>query len=547
MKIKRNLSIIFQMAAIILFINSCKPEEDLSPLQPIITKISPESGFAGTTLSISGKGFATEAVKNVVKINSIKVNVQEVQGDTLLKVVVPENASTGAVQVFVNDQLANGPLFTVPRNANPPVITSITPASVEVGDLITITGSNFKTGAELDQNTVRISGLRVKVVSGTATELNVRVPGVPKQPSVSVTVAVQGTPSNALPLQVNGFEGKLVWMSSPQRYNSKIFYKVVANADGSSLVRDERAMANQDFFVSSRYATQPYKFAYNPGSTTTYFYANRQVFDPLKGTTYFLEIWQADAALSDIKKAYSFDPSDPRYSGSGQFNFMIPSGDGDGFYYVNDKYEIYEGFKDGGSDLTLRRKMIPGDFGNPVSTIFQFDAKPTSGSISATGSKGIWVNGYLVSPTMTQPSIKLNQERNPSSICYNPLDRNFYFSGYLNNSDFLRGVVGIYRVAENGGTPEKLAEISADPAQGNLLIPRFLQVLNTPTGVKLFWVSDSVGSPGQSVWFLNLKGQPPYSPVLLYDKPEQISFDPDTYPVFSNPSNFVSLFYVTSN
>jgi hypothetical protein len=32
----------------------------------------------------------------------------------------------------------------------------------------------------------------------------------------------------------------------------------------------------------------------------------------------------------------------------------------------------------------------------------------------------------------------------------------------------------------------------------------------------------------EAVWLLNLKGQPPYRPVILYNKPEEISSDPLT-------------------
>lgn len=524
---------------------SCKTEDPTALVPPQITRISPQSGFVGTTLSISGKGFASEPAKNMVIINSSVATVQEVQSDTLIKVVVPETATSGAVQVIVNKQRAYGPLFTVPRNPNPPTLTSITPTEVEPGDVLTLKGTNFKTGAELDQNTVRISGLKVKILSGNETELKVAVPGVPKQPTVPVTVSVLGTPSNELPLKVNGFEGKLIWVSTPTGLSSAPAYRVMANADGSSLERQ----------VALIPAAQQAVFAYNSSTILPYTYDKvHKVFyfpSTLTNNDNFYEtaILQADNTLTNFKQIYKFP--DHNYGGP---NYFVPrditTSMGDkGFYYTaynvtNDKKILYEGFYDGNGPIVEKMELEP-----------EISDGKVSGTTTILSSNNVDVNYYIYSLTgaprkkVTIPTLSGKAVSAAYEACFNPADGNYYFVGSYNAG--FTNLYNIYRVPETGGTAELLVKVDFKKDDYGQYYPRNLQVINTPAGVKLFWVSqqDYGGGSLDAIYFASIKGAPPYNAVELYNKPQEIIFDPRTRPVFAGgkPSSVVPFFYVTAN
>jgi IPT/TIG domain len=549
-------ALIFRITAVCLiltgWLESCKPKEDTPPPDPVITRISPESGNAGTLVSISGKGFAPTAVANRVLLNSMPVSVQEVQGDTLLRISVPDSATSGAMQVQVNGgTLVNGPLFVVPRNANPPVLVSVSPATVEPGDVITITGSNFLTGAALQDNTVRVSGLKVEIVSGTATELKVLVPGLPRGDN-PVTVAVRGTASNALKVQVPGFPGKMVWVSfaSPGRPGSKnITYRAVANADGSTVARQITpvpAGVSQIFFGGFANNAGAFKnlFTYNRKSNLTYIYSGRSVYNPTtQKEELYRELWQADPELTNFKLIYNFDVKDDLFK---QVNSITSIGEGFYLYPVENisstiDLSVIEGFKDGAQAPVLRRKLSATEFNNDFRT---FDFISGEENITLTAQ-------YQFNPTNSQPVTRFISEAFASenlitSVAYLPADKKFYFS----TAKIFEPVptFAIYRVAEAGGTPEKLAEYTNNGGPfGKDPSPRFLQVVDTPIGIKLFWVSFTPAGT-QSINLLSLKGQPPYRPVILYNKPEEVPGDPFTLPDLpGRNSNSITIFYVTNN
>jgi len=527
---------------------SCKTEDPTALVPPQITRISPQSGFVGTTLSISGKGFASEPAKNMVIINSSVAAVQEVQSDTLIKVTVPETATSGAVQVIVDKQLANGPLFVVPRNPTPPTLASIDPAVVEVGGVITLKGTNFKTGAELDQNTVRISGLKVKVLSGNTTELKVAVPGVPKQPTVPVTVSVLGTPSNELPLKVNGFEGKLIWVSTPTSLSSAPAYRVMANADGSSLERQVALIPTAQQAVFAYTNSTIFLHTYDKVHKVFYIASSIARNTQENGTFFTTEILQADNTLTNFKQIYKFP--DHNYGGP---NYFVPrditTSMGDkGFYYTaysnvtNDKI-LYEGFYDGNGPIVEKMELEPETSDGKV-----------SGTTTILSSNYVEGNYYIYSLTgaprkkVTIPTLSGKAVSAAFEACFNPADGNYYFVGSYNAG--FTNLYNIYRVPETGGTAELLVKVDFKKDDYGQYDPRNLQVFNTSSGVKLFWVSrQDAGNNADAIYLASVKGAPPYNAVPLYNKPQEIVFDPRTRPVYAGgrPSSVVPFFYVTAN
>ncbi len=76
-----------------------------------------------------------------------------------------------------------------------PAITSLAPRNADVGDTITITGTNFSTTP--DDNTVLFGGMRGRVLSATSTQLRVIVPFCLPTRTVLVVVSLGAVASNA--------------------------------------------------------------------------------------------------------------------------------------------------------------------------------------------------------------------------------------------------------------------------------------------------------------------------------------------------------------
>jgi hypothetical protein len=393
---------------------------------------------------------------------------------------------------------------------------------------------------------VRISGLKVKILSGNATELKVAVPGVPKQPTVPVTVSVLGTPSNELPLKVNGFEGKLIWVSAPDNLGSAPAYRVMANADGSSIERQVALIpaAQQAVFAYNSSTILPY--TYDKVHKVFYIASSIGRYTEVKGSFRTTEILQADNTLSNFKQIYEF----PEVSSYNEAYFVprdITTSMGDkGFYYTaynnvtNDKLILYEGFYDGNGPIVEKMELEPETSDGKV-----------SGTTTFLGSKYVESNYYIYSLTgaprkkVTIPTFSGKAVSPAFEACFNPADGNYYFVGVL--FDF-NTRYNIYRVPETGGTAELLVKVDFKKDDYGEYYPRNLRVLNTPSGVKLFWVSaQREDGKTDAIYLASIKGAPPYNAVPLYNKPDEIVFDPRTRPVSGNPSSVVPFFYVTAN
>lgn len=149
-----------------------------------IAKIKPTKGGAGTLVTISGTGFSTTPVNNVVAFNGQAATVVNATA-TMLQVLVPEQVKAGPVSITINGQKTSGPVFTpVP----PPVIKSVAPLSGPIGSMVTINGENFS--QVTDEDTVTINGKTTVILSATEAQLVLTVPS--------------GTTSGILKVAVNG-------------------------------------------------------------------------------------------------------------------------------------------------------------------------------------------------------------------------------------------------------------------------------------------------------------------------------------------------------
>lgn len=74
-----------------------------------ITKVSPESGLAGTEITIQGSGFSKDLLGNRVSFNGVPAQIISAS-ESVLKVIAPATLSTGPLSVQVGNLSARAPL-----------------------------------------------------------------------------------------------------------------------------------------------------------------------------------------------------------------------------------------------------------------------------------------------------------------------------------------------------------------------------------------------------------------------------------------------------
>lgn len=208
----------------------------------VISFITPLTGGAGTTDSIHGAGFGTDASKVNVSFNGMTTSAMAVS-DTMIVVKAPTGVKTGPVAITINGQKTVGPVFTV---VPAPVITTIDPTSGLATAVVTITGKNFSTVAAQDQ--VDFNGVAAVTQTATGTQLTVTVPAAATTGDIHVTVNGQtatGPVFTVQPLSVtvlrpdNGLEGTTVAISgsgfSTNPASNQIFFNGIPAVVTSAL------------------------------------------------------------------------------------------------------------------------------------------------------------------------------------------------------------------------------------------------------------------------------------------------------------------------
>ena len=162
---------------------------------PSITSLSPTSGPAGTSVTISGTNFGVTQGTSAVTFNGTAATPSSWSATSIV-VPVPSGATTGNVAVTVGSLASNGVLFTL---IPPPSITSLSPTAGAVGTSVTIAGTNF--GSIQGTSTVTFNG--TSAVPTTWTNTGVVVPIPVGATTGNVVVTVNGLSSNGAPFTVN--------------------------------------------------------------------------------------------------------------------------------------------------------------------------------------------------------------------------------------------------------------------------------------------------------------------------------------------------------
>ena len=186
---------------------------------PSPLELHPSTAVPGATLSIGGKGFGTfrSVQVNRVTIGGFSALIQRWESD-LIEVKVPFQAQSGPVEVMTGKKKLSAGTLTVVQ----PTITAVTPAEIEPGHTIQITGTHFGvTAGPRDPNTmfgvndVMIGGvvvrprrwkdhiIEVEVPTNAGSgDVVVRLASSDPLPDGSCCAPVQYKVSNAVPLRL---------------------------------------------------------------------------------------------------------------------------------------------------------------------------------------------------------------------------------------------------------------------------------------------------------------------------------------------------------
>ena len=148
-------------------------------VSPVITNFSPGFGRAGTNVVIRGSSFSNAFA---VKFNNISALTFNVDSNSQITAVVPNNPTTGPIRV----EAPGGTNITSSSFLVQPTIFSFTPGFGAAGTNVTVTGANFNVGTPA----VKFGGVTAATPTGvTFSQLLVVVPAGATNAPITVTTS----------------------------------------------------------------------------------------------------------------------------------------------------------------------------------------------------------------------------------------------------------------------------------------------------------------------------------------------------------------------
>jgi N-acetylneuraminic acid mutarotase len=154
-------------------------------LSPRITAVTPSTGIAGDTITITGKNFSIDLKQNHINFEgewgSIPVELTSCTSESIKFIVPLLNGPTGFyLRVDGHNNMAAGAFAIAPLT-----IMGFQPTSGRVDDLITISGGPFS--LKNDHNFVKFGTVKATIVEATRTTLKVKVPAeAPASSKISI-------------------------------------------------------------------------------------------------------------------------------------------------------------------------------------------------------------------------------------------------------------------------------------------------------------------------------------------------------------------------
>ena len=156
---------------------------------PHVSSISLARGAAGQPVTITGNSFGATQGSSTVKFNGVTASIASWSG-TSIGVIAPAGNGSLPVVVTVDGLASNALSFWIDPS---PAISSLTPATGNVGQVIGIAGTDF--GAVQGSSTVSFNGVSANVASWANTAILTTVPDGASSGALLVTV--NGHPSNS--------------------------------------------------------------------------------------------------------------------------------------------------------------------------------------------------------------------------------------------------------------------------------------------------------------------------------------------------------------
>lgn len=164
---------------------------------PQVLSFSPQSGNAGTVVTLTGVNFGSVASGITIGINGTKANIDAITPASI-SLTVPAGATTGPLSATRNGATTStGTEFTI----LPVTVTSFSPTTAFVGEQVIIKGTGFS--SKPAGNVVKIGGIQAEVLSSTAGEIRITVPVDVVTGMISVTVNQSATATSTQSLLIS--------------------------------------------------------------------------------------------------------------------------------------------------------------------------------------------------------------------------------------------------------------------------------------------------------------------------------------------------------
>ncbi|HVI44036.1 MAG TPA: IPT/TIG domain-containing protein [Chitinophaga sp.] len=173
-------NIFFFLTAMLLFAG-CRKDNKEAPLPLAITGFLPNSGNAGTVVTIRGTGFSNRPENNKVSFNGATARVMSAN-DTMIIAEAPKDGTTGPLSLSVGDQSIKGNPYTYQSLS----VHGISPANGPAGTNIFISGAGF-TSKDAPAE-VTVNGKKAIVSNANDTLLVVAVPEGAGSGSIQVSL-----------------------------------------------------------------------------------------------------------------------------------------------------------------------------------------------------------------------------------------------------------------------------------------------------------------------------------------------------------------------
>ena len=217
----------------------------VTPWAPVITSASPNSGAAGTSVTISGSGFGNTQGSGSVQLGSNPALVTS-WSDTQVVATVATGSVSGVAQIQQRGALSNSVSFSVTT----PTISSISPTSGTAGTQVNISGSGF--GSAQGNGQVWLGTALGQVSSWSDTLISATVD--PSSTSGNAQVLQNGVWSNAVSFSISG--NPHISSISPNTGNTGTVVTVRGTGFGSSQGSGSVLIGNVGASVNSWSDTQ---------------------------------------------------------------------------------------------------------------------------------------------------------------------------------------------------------------------------------------------------------------------------------------------------